>query len=228
MVFLDFEGTQFSSEMIAIGAVCTTLDKKGQIKRRKNPFKIYVRSKNRIGHYVEKLTGISEDLLKKEGVSFSKAMEALKKYVGIGWSKSLFMTFGNNDLRILNQSIRYTMNYPKEICSQVQKNYADFTDFLNEFVRDEKGNPLSLVHCCEAFEVEKEGPDHDPAVDAVNLANLYDAVCHNKERLLEYYKKAIVKVNHFPSPVQAIVHKLSSGETVTPEDYEEELRKYLD
>ena len=49
--FLDFEGTQFTHEMIALGAVMTSLDKNGRIKRMKAPLKIYVRAKNKIGKY---------------------------------------------------------------------------------------------------------------------------------------------------------------------------------
>ena len=35
IVFLDFEGTQFSHEMIAIGAIATTIDRNGRIKKAK-------------------------------------------------------------------------------------------------------------------------------------------------------------------------------------------------
>ena len=47
IVFLDFEGTQFSHEMIAIGAVSTVIDRNGRIKKMKKPFKILVKAKNK-------------------------------------------------------------------------------------------------------------------------------------------------------------------------------------
>ena len=40
--FLDFEGTQYSHEMIALGAVLATLDRKGNIKRLKPSLKIHL------------------------------------------------------------------------------------------------------------------------------------------------------------------------------------------
>ena len=38
LVFLDFEGTQFSHEMIAIGAMHVVIDRHGFIKKHKKPF----------------------------------------------------------------------------------------------------------------------------------------------------------------------------------------------
>ena len=229
LVFLDFEGTQFSHEMIAIGGLCVSIDiKTGVIKRRKAPFKIYVKAHNKIGNYVTELTGISENTLKTKGVVFDTAMKALKKYVGINFKKATFVTFGNHDLRILNQSIAYNFSYPKEITSQIQKNYFDFAAFISEFIRDEKGNPLSLVHYCALFNVAEAGTAHDPEVDAINLANLYDAFVKQPNLVVEEYKKHLRLHNsNLPEPIGAVVTKLSSGKTVTAKEFEEELRKYI-
>ena len=94
---MDFEGTQFSHEMIAIGAVLCTLDRYGNIKRKKEPFKIFVKSKNKIGNYVVNLTGITDDLLAAKGVSFYKAMNELRNYCGSAFKKCSFITFGNHE-----------------------------------------------------------------------------------------------------------------------------------
>ena len=69
LVFLDFEGTQFSHEMIAIGAVHVVIDRNGYIKRSKKPFKVYVKAHNRVGKIVTDLTGITDEMLKQKGVS---------------------------------------------------------------------------------------------------------------------------------------------------------------
>ena len=228
IAFLDFEGTQFSHEMIAIGAIFVSLNKDGTIKNRKKPFKIYVQAKNKIGNYVTELTGINEKLLQDKGVSFDTAMKELKKYIGVNFNRSIFMTFGNHDLRILNQSISYNFVFPKEICSNIQKNYVDFASIFSEFVRDEKGNTLSLVHACELYGVPLFGEPHQPEVDAVNLANLYDAFIKNKELTLDKYKFAITKTNHLPEPIDRIMKKLAKGEDVTNDEYETFLKDYID
>ena len=227
LVFLDFEGTQFSHEMIAIGAMHVTIDRHGYIKKHKKPFRIYVKAHNRVGKIVTDLTGITDDMLKQKGVSFFTSMSELKKYVGLSFRKSSFITFGSHDMKILSSSISYSFDFPKETVQAIQQNYIDFSAFISEFMKDDKGNPLSLIRYCEAFGVKQAGPAHDPAVDAENLAWLYDAAMRNSHLLLEEYKKVLKNFNHFPLPVSAIVKKLANNENVTAEEFEEEIKKYI-
>ena len=227
IAFVDFEGTQFSHEMIAIGAVLCSLDRNNGIKTYKEPFKMYVKAKNKIGSYVTDLTKITEEQLKAEGKSFSDALLAFKKYLGLKWKKCLFMTYGNHDLRILNQSIAYNFHFPKDFCSQFQKNYGDFASIIGEFVRDANGNPLSLVHNCELFNVELMEPAHDPASDAVNLARLYDAFIKNTELVKSEFKKSVIHTIHVPDPIKTVITKLTNGESVTPEQYDAFVKDYL-
>ncbi len=229
LVFLDFEGTQFSHEMIAIGAISCAIDTRtGKIKKRKEPFKIYVKAHNKIGTYVSGLTGIKEETLKQKGVSFDTAMKALKKYVGLNFKKATFITFGNHDMRIINQSIMYNILYPKDVTSQIQKNYFDMSAFLNEFIRDESGNALSLVHFCDLFGVKEAGSAHDPEVDAINLANLYDAFVSNPDLVTsEYIKHLRLHSGSFPLPIQKAVVALASGQDVSAKEFEEEVKKYI-
>ena len=108
--FLDFEGTQFSHEMIAFGAIFVTLNKDGTIAKQKKPIKQYVKCKNQIGKFVKNLTGITEKDLEKYGIDFATAIKDIKKYCGMNFKKTIFMTFGNHDIRILNQSSSYNLN----------------------------------------------------------------------------------------------------------------------
>ena len=227
IVFVDFEGTQFSHEMIAIGAVLCVLDKKHQIKSYKEPFKMYVKAKNKIGNYVTDLTQITEEMMKKEGKSVNEALLCFKKYLGTKWKKCLFVTYGNHDLRILNQSIAYNFQFPKEFCQQFQHNYADFAAFIGEFVRDDNGNPMSLIHNCELFGVELVEPAHDPRSDAVNLAHLYDAFLKQSDIVGDQFKKAILHTTHMPEPIRQVIAKLNSGEAISPEEYNRYIKDYL-
>ena len=230
LVFMDYEGTQFSHEMIALGAILVVIDPKtGRIKKKKAPFKTYVKAHNKIGSYVERLTGIKEDLLKEKGVSFNDAMKAFKSYCGLNFKKATFITYGNHDMRILGQSIAYNLTYPKDVTSQIQKNYFDYSVFIGEFIRDDKGNPLSLIHLCELFSVPEAGTAHDPAIDAINLANLYDAFLDKKDLVIDEYRKHIkTHSNHLPTPIHNAIVKLASGEDVSAEEFSEELKNYID
>ena len=142
--FMDFEGTQFSHEMIAIGAVLATLDRKGNIKRMKETFKRYVKPKNKIGSYVTNLTGITEEKVQKEGITFFKAMNELRNYCGSAFKKCSFMTFGTHDMRILKQSCAYNLDLPKDEVSQINRRYIDFAALIGEFIRDDNGNPITV------------------------------------------------------------------------------------
>lgn len=230
LVFIDYEGTQFSHEMIALGAILVVIDPKtGRIKKKKTPFKTYVKAHNKIGSYVERLTGIKEDLLKEKGVSFNDAMKAFKSYCGLNFKKATFITYGNHDMRILGQSIAYNLTYPKDVTSQIQKNYFDYSVFIGEFIRDDKGNPLSLIHLCELFSVPEAGTAHDPAIDAINLANLYDAFLEKKDLVIDEYRKHIkTHSNHLPTPIHNAIVKLASGQDVSAAEFSEELKNYID
>ena len=227
LVFLDFEGTQFSHEMIAIGATHVIIDRHGYIKKHKKPFKVYVKAHNRVGKIVTDLTGITDDMLKQKGVSFFTAMSELKKYCGLSFRKSSFITFGNHDMKILSSSISYSFDFPKEIVQCIQQNYIDFSAFIGEFMRDDHGNPLSLIRYCDAFGVKQAGPAHDPAVDAENLAWLYDATMRRSEILLEEYKKVLKAFNHFPAPVSNVIKKLANNENVTSDEFDNEIKDYI-
>ena len=227
LVFLDFEGTQFSHEMIAIGATHVVIDRHGYIKKHKKPFRVYVKAHNRVGKIVTELTGITDEMLKKNGVSFFTAMSELKKYCGLAFRKSSFITFGNHDMKILSSSISYSFDFPKEIVQCIQQNYIDFSAFIGEFMRDDKGNPLSLIRYCDAFGVKQAGPAHDPAVDAENLAWLYDATMRHSEILLEEYKKVLKSFNHFPQPVSNVIKKLANNENVTSDEFDKEIKDYI-
>ena len=228
LVFLDFEGTQFSHEMIAIGATHVIIDRHGYIKKHKKPFRAYVKAHNRVGKIVTDLTGITDEMLKQKGVSFFTAMSDLKKYVGLSFRKSSFITFGNHDMKILSSSISYSFDFPKETVQCIQQNYIDFSAFISEFMRVDKGNPLSLVRYCEAFGVKEAGPAHDPAVDAENLAWLYDATMRKSSLLVSEYKKVLKSFNHFPLPVSNVIKKLANDEPVTAEEFEEEIKQYIE
>ena len=228
LVFLDFEGTQFSHEMIAIGAMHVIIDRNGYIKKHKKPFRAYVKAHNRVGKIVTDLTGITDEMLKQKGVSFFTAMSDLKKYVGLSFRKSSFITFGNHDMKILSSSISYSFDFPKETVQCIQQNYIDFSAFISEFMRDDKGNPLSLVRYCEAFGVKEAGQAHDPAVDAENLAWLYDATMRKSSLLISEYKKVLKSFNHFPLPVSNVIKKLANNEPVTAKEFEEEIKKYIE
>ncbi|MCD8204020.1 MAG: hypothetical protein LUB56_02720 [Coprobacillus sp.] len=221
LCFFDLEGSQYSHECIAIGAVLATFNKAGQLIKVKPPFKVYVKPKNKIGKYVEQLTGITEDLIEKEGISFSEAIEKFFVYIGKYEKNTLFISYGNHDMTILGQTIAYNLDAPLNKCSIIQKNYLDFQSIFNEYVKDDNNNVLSLIHACELFEVEieEEITPHDPASDAILLSRLYQAFLTRKDILFTRYVKVLSSLNNLPVPIQNVVNDLYEGQNVDQAKY---------
>lgn len=228
LVFLDFEGTQYSHEIIAIGAVAVSLKSNGSIKKYYAPFKRYVKPKNPIGSFVTNLTGITENKIKKDGIRFSVMLKEFKEYLGRKYKHSLFVTFGNFDYKMLTQTCMYNLDTPKDIAEQIKQNTFDFLGFISGFIRDDKHNPYSLTNYCKLYGLEFEGVAHDPQYDALNLAYLYDAFLKNKDILVSEYGKFLATTLHSPEPIKQITKLLNDGETVTPETYQEIVKKYID
>ena len=227
LVFLDLEGTQFSHEMIAIGAVHVVLSKEGIIRKTFPGFKRFVLAKNHVGKVVVQLTGITDEMMKKEGVSFRVAMDELRKYVGRAYSKSLFITFGSHDLRIISQSVSYNLDANKEDAKFIKGNYLDLAAFISQYIKDDKGNSLSLENSLKIFGIEFDGTKHDPLDDARNLAKLYDAMFKNPNLLAIEYKKVLCKNKNLPSPLPKLINQLAKGESVTPEDFEKMIHDFV-
>ncbi|MBR0294786.1 MAG: hypothetical protein IJQ67_02625 [Bacilli bacterium] len=228
ITFIDFEGTERTQEIIAIGAVIASLNKDGTIKKMKKPFHIYVKANSRVGNYVSNLTGITDEILKEKGVFFKEAMEELKKYCGLAFKKSLFVSYSNSDMRFLNQTIARNLKWPVEICHQIQKNYFDFANFFDNFVLDENGNRISLMKACQLFEITLAEPLHDPAMDALNLAYLYDAFLKRKDILCREYESVILRYSKMPRPLLVLFKMISEGKSVDISDLREEIEKDLE
>ena len=227
IVFIDLEGTQFSHEMIALGAVKVDLDYKYHVRKIYPGIKFYVKATGPIGRFVQELTGITPDILNREGISFKDAMERLKKYCGLSYKKMAFMTFGNHDLRILAKSLEAHPNASKDIVQHVIKNDIDFAAVLSQYVKDDKDNPFSLVNYLKLFGVEPTGVSHDPLNDAKDLMLLYKIVLKSDEKIYEEYLKVLKHMKHFPEPVQNTIKKLIDGEDVSSKEFKENVRNYL-
>lgn len=224
LCFLDLEGTQFSHEMIAIGAVKVSLKKDGTIKKIHKGYYTLVKAKNRVGSVVTNLTGITDKDLKEKGISFRSAVDNVKKYMGREFTKCLFVTFGNHDVRIISQSLAHNLDAKKDDVEVLIKHNFDLADFLNTYLKDENNNNLSLAHMLEKFKINFKGTQHNALADAINLAYLYDAFLKNKDILAVEYRKTLGMYRHLPEPIHRAVERLANGETVKPEEFDEYIK----
>ena len=224
IIFMDFEGTQLTQEIIAIGAVKAELDNKKQIKKLSKPFKVFITSEGVVGPFVENLTGITDLYLFQYGIPFEEAIEKFKTYVGKDLNFTSFMTFGRYDMRLLHETALLNNLEEDDFVNKIYTKNIDFTSVFSKFVRSEKSEQLSLADACKIFNLEIKGNLHDPEYDAINLAYLYDAFLREKSIVREEYLKVIKKNPHLPSPLIKALHRLESNGSITFK----ELLDYID
>lgn len=218
IVFIDFEGTQITQEIIAIGAVKVTLDNKKMIKDTARPFKVYVSSSGVVGPVVTKLTGITDNFLFVNGLSFDDALKKLENYCGSNLNFTSFITYGNYDMRLLHQTALQNNIFNNTFIETVYKKHIDFSSLLARYVKSDRGEMLSLTDALRKFNVTPQGDVHDPESDAVNLSLLYNAFLRNKKILREEYLKVISHSSHMPTPLQKTFKKLINEGSATVED----------
>lgn len=225
LIFLDLEGTQFTHEMIALGAVKVDVNRAGKILLIHKGMKVLVKPQGKIGTFVTNLTGITKEQIDQDGISYADALVQLKKYCGLTFSRSVFVTFGNHDLRIIMQSLSHSPTANGEIAKFICRNDIDLSATLAQYIKDANNNPLSLMNYLKVFGVTPEGVAHDPLWDAKNLVLLYQAVMQQNEVVFVEYLKLLGNMRHLPEPIAHVVDKLVRGEDVTSKEFKEIVRE---
>lgn len=228
LIFFDLEGTQTSCEIIAIAAIKVQLDARYMIKQIDDVgFKKYVIPQDKIGHIITKLTGIDDELIKKEGITFEKAIGLFKKYIGKDLDQYMYVTYGNYDKKLLFSTSNKNNSFGMDFIKTISTNYIDFSTFLSKFMKDEKGNNYSLSESIVALGGQFKGIKHDPLSDTKNLVQLYDLFSKNKVMLKAEYKRLICNDPKLPKPISNAIKKLLSNQNVTPKDFEQYIDDYI-
>ncbi len=225
LIFLDLEGTQFTHEMIALGAVKVDINRTGKILSIHKGMKVLVKPQGKIGTFVTNLTGITKEQIDQDGIAFADALIQLKKYCGLTFSRSVFVTFGNHDLRIVMQSLAHNPTANADIAKYICRNDIDMSATLAQYIKDGNNNPLSLMNYLKVFGVTPEGVAHDPLWDAKNLVLLYQAVMQKKDVIFVEYLKLLENMRHLPEPITIAIKKLVRGEDVKASEFKEMVRE---
>ena len=223
VIFLDFEGTQFTQEIIAIGAVKVQLDNKNQIKKIFPGFKVFVKSHGEVGSVVTKLTGITDVQLQKDGINFLSAMKSFKNYVGTHFNIK-FITYGNFDMRLLHQTSVIAGLAEDSFIKSIYKNYIDFSTLMGRYIKNKKGSQLSLHDALTIFNITPQGDAHDPEFDAYNLMLLYKGILKNKSIVCKEYTKVLLNNRVYPAPISKLIRHLKTKGVVTMADF----KKYIE
>ncbi len=224
IVFFDLEGTQFTQEIIAIGAIKAELDNKYQILKTHKPFRVYVKAKGKIGDIVEQLTQISNELLNKEGISFVDAFKKFEKYVGKSLNQIKFLSYGSFDHRLLRNTVEINNLQNDEFFLKIRANYIDFVQIFQNFIKRAKNEIFSLQDALKIFNITPYGQIHDPSADAFNLMQLYKAFLKEKGIVREQYLKGLINYQKYPSSIQKLLKDIEQGKSVDLNT----LKKYIE
>ncbi len=228
LVFIDFEGTQFTHEIIASGLIKCKIDDEGNIiETIDNGLLLYTKPRSQIGKIVTEMTSITEDFIKANGISWEETIEKISEYIGEDINDTLFVCFGNNDLKMILESCRYSHPENAPIAKTWLNSFFDYLSFLSQYIRDENNNNYSLVNFLKLYNIEPIGKSHNPLNDALDLRNLYQAFLDNPNIVYEEYKKMLSRMKCVPTPIKKIITHLINGDTITPEYFDKKIKDYL-
>lgn len=229
LVFLDLEGTQLSHETIAIGAckyfcgpdLLPLPGKKIQV------FKRLIKPQSPVGGVVTILTGITDDRLKTEGITFHKALVELMTFTKCT-GKKVYITFGNQDLNMLYQSkIRANDQLCQDFYDHIKRNWFDMQAFVSRFVHDERHMTFSQPKLLEIYEAKNLQHAHDPLYDAENLMNLFIQVIKRPDITLREFKKNLLTSKDFFIISKPFIDDLCNGKDVSSVDFNKAIEDYL-
>lgn len=229
LVFLDLEGTQLSHETIAIGAckyfcgpdLLPLPGKKIQV------FKRLIKPQSPVGGVVTILTGITDDRLKTEGITFHKALVELMTFTKCT-GKKVYITFGNQDLNMLYQSkIRANDQLCQDFYDHIKRNWFDMQAFVSRFVHDERHMTFSQPKLLEIYEAKNLQHAHDPLYDAENLMNLFIQVIKRPDITLREFKKNLLTSKDFFIISKPFIDDLCNGKDVSAVDFNKAIEDYL-
>ena len=226
-IFFDLEGSQFTQEIIAIGAIKAKLDAKGDlVSIERKTFEVYVKCHGDVGPVVEKLTHINNEKLKNDGLAYHTAMQKFIKFVGKNPEEYAFIAYGSFDKTLLFNTDELN-NFPfKEFDAIVARNYVDYAKFVSQFMKNDSHQTPSLVDAIMYLGGVPYDNVHDPLCDSQNLVLLFKLMRENKDNLKEQYKRTMLQ-SPYPTPIINILKKLNSNQSVTPVDYEQYLNDYF-
>ena len=229
LVFLDLEGTQLSHETIAIGAckyfcgpdLLPLPGKKIQV------FKRLIKPQSPVGGVVTILTGITDDRLKTEGITFHKALVELMTFTKCT-GKKVYITFGNQDLNMLYQSkVRANDQLCQDFYDHIKRNWFDMQAFVSRFVHDERHMTFSQPKLLEIYEAKNLQHAHDPLYDAENLMNLFIQVIKRPDITLREFKKNLLTSKDFFIISKPFIDDLCNGIDVSSVDFNKAIEDYL-
>ena len=152
---------------------------------------------------VQKLTGLSVSLLKKEGIPFAQAANEFKDFVS---TDAVVMSWGSQDEDILRKNCAY---FCKELSMDFLKKFADVQRYVTHILSESGNNQVGVKTAADKLLISyEESKLHDALVDAEISGKVF-AKIFNYDKFSKYIVDASKKSNSFKDvPITDLSSKL--------------------
>lgn len=183
IVVIDLEALNYTKEAISIGAVVVkySKSKKTFSVDKENCFKSLIKpqSKNRVDRVIESLTGITNEMLKTQGLTFVDCINQFTNFIS-ELNNPLFLCYGNFDEIILKSSFKRCPDKKMmEFFNYIKNRLIDYSKVSSDILR--YSNTISLINAVNELGLEPNGRHHDALNDAIDLANVFVKIENDKK-----------------------------------------------
>ena len=140
---------------------------------------------------VQKLTGLSISILKKEGIPFADAIAEFVDFIG---ADAVVMSWGSQDADILRKNCGY---FCKEMPTTFMKKFADVQRYVTHIISENGNNQVGVKTAADKLLVPYEETKlHDALVDAEISGKVFARI-FNRDKFKKYIVDASNKTNSF-------------------------------
>lgn len=168
--FIDFEAN-IANEIISIGCV----NEKGET------FYSLVKPTSRINPFIEKLTGITNEMVKTAediNVVFAEFFNWIKKEE----DKAKFFCYGDCDINFVSKALKHCNNLQTQlVLSLIASNLKDYQLSVKKYFKVDRA--IGLVKLISYYRNETVSQSHDALEDALWLKEVYEHI--NSEELTD-------------------------------------------
>lgn len=226
LVFFDIEATQYSHKMISFGARITP-KKPGELipDQEGLSYSRYLHCDDKVGSYVEKLTGITDEKLKKEGLTL---YEFIVEFTALlrPFKRKVFVSYSRSDLKFLKTTLNFSDVTERDFYRFIYNSYFDLYDYFSKRIISKDGNSLSVEKLCDLFQI-KEDHFHRAINDADALYQIYKTYVSDEDRavsLLYDNFESFQKLDEINKMIAMKVYKTGSA---SKEDLIRAIKEYL-
>lgn len=201
--FIDFEAHQPSNHILSIGCVAT--------KESDYFYRICQCPNEKVSNFITELTGITQDIINQQGVSYNEAFCQLFDYIKIFQIDNVapkFYVYGNEDSTFIKATLKYLTNpVAYATASMVLAGMVDLSQSVCQHLMT---NGISLKRALELVRQEEVVQRHNALDDAImleelaenfkNLEPINDKPVHNKQ-----YIEAKAKENTYRQLAQKFI-----------------------